>query len=350
MMNQGVPGGSRSRHRLEERQEFNGAGERGSRAVSFEEAWSRHRRELHRRALDWTNGRREDAEDAMSLAAMAALQKFPPNLPAAAARPWLLRLLHNKCMDLYRERRRTLEVSIESDEDQPGCPEPASAATFETVLLDHELASFVRKLIDGLPTRLRSVAELHLVGELEYAEIAETLAISAATARKRMQHARSLLRPRLRAYLEGGARLSLAAERPPDTVDAGAPRAPVEDGVTGRRAPRGQQRPRRATSRRSTLGLREYIRRHPRGWRMRWELALRLREMGLLEEAVSHLEAATSRQPRCAGIWIELARVFKSLGRAAEAADACRMALRWARDEETRRQIDLLSGTGCDRG
>jgi len=309
-----------------------------NRALQFEEAWEKNRPELFRRSLKWSSNRPEDAEDALGQAAMAALQKFPPDLCPAEARGWLLRLVYTKCMDIHRERRRIRRLTIESDHPALDGAETATVANLESAVLGDELATVARSALKRLPMHLRAVAELHLFWEMRYPEISERLAISEVAVRKRMQHARALLRRQIKAYLAG---------------DAGAGRTArgTTGGPSGERArSRGRRsaKPRASAPRRSLHALKEYVRRHPRGWKMRWALARRLRESGLLEEAVAQLQMAAGRQPRKAEIWLDLGSVYCSLGRMSEARAAFEVALRWTRDEETRRRILSLAAACCD--
>lgn len=121
-------------------------------------------------------------------------------------RYWLLRLTYNRCMDLYRARKRSRSI-VEDLETLPSesAEVAARGASLEQELLDNERAALLRDCIDRLPPRLRSVMELHLGAEMQYPEIAAALEITEVNVRKRMQQARALLREGLGEYLAGGA-------------------------------------------------------------------------------------------------------------------------------------------------
>ncbi|HSG41335.1 MAG TPA: sigma-70 family RNA polymerase sigma factor [Thermoanaerobaculia bacterium] len=303
-------------------------GSADERTARFEIAWRQHFPELYRRGLDWTNGRLEDAEDALGQAAITALQKMPQDLVPSEARGWLLRLVYSKCMDIHRQRRRARYVTREAD-DPPLEEEVADGEpSFETTLLEEELTAFVKGCVRRLPPRLRSVAELHLLREMRYPEIADALALSEVNVRKRMQHARVLLRERLQAYLAGEP--GVQADGPPDEDEAAPP-------VVEPQIPRSE--------RWSVEALRRYINRHPRGWKKRWELGLRLRQEGVLEEAAFHLREAAVRQPRRLEIWMELGTIWRDLGRYAEAREVFATALCRAHDEVSRIRLRRLMET-----
>lgn len=293
--------------------------ENRERRADFEAAWHRHRAELYRCSLRWTNGRLEDAEDALGQVAVVALQTIPSDLTPSDERAWLLRLAYTKCMDLYRERKRSRNVL--QGVEIPASEIASDSPDLESAVLDDELSLMVRSHVRQLAPRLRDVAELHLLRDLRYAEIAEILAISEANVRKRMQQARAVLRGPLQDYLAGGA----GFVRPPEKKE--------------------HRRRTASPVRWSTEALRKYVREHPRGWKKRWELASRLYQEGLLEEAIFHFEAAALRQPRQPELWIELGGALSAVGRPDDAAAAYENALRWARDEATQRQArDLLAG------
>lgn len=275
----------------------------------IEEAWRRHFSELYRRSLFWANGRREDAEDALGQAAVMALQKLPENLLPEMTLPWLLRLVYSKCMDIHRERRRRRHFV--DDLDQGSVPEPVGTEDLESALLESELKKFVRRSISEMPPRLRSVAEPYLLRDQGYTEIAGRLEITEVNVRKRMQEARAHLRQCLRAYLADEARPPAPRGRRPASPSGASPR-------------------RRLLL--SLAALEEYVRRHPRGWKKRQELALRLREAGRSEEAVLELRLALERQPGQAGLWRDLVSALRSLGRGDEAITACEEASRRLHD------------------
>jgi RNA polymerase sigma factor (sigma-70 family) len=292
------------------------------RRARFEMAWRQNVPELYRRSLGWTGGRREDAEDALGQAALVALEKMPQELQPGEERRWLLRLVYSKCMDIHRHRRRSLSVACD-DDPSPEEKIEASGPGHESVLLGGELIFVIRDRIQGLSPRLRRVAELHLLREMPYSEIADLLALTEVNVRKRMQEARALLREHLQAYLEGDVRIQA-----PRTADQGNPAIDKPEPL-----------------RRSgwTLeSLERYVERHPRGWKKRWELALRLREAGFPEKAIAHLREAASRQPRRFEIWLDLGMALLLLNRSEEAREAFEAALQRARDEVSRARLREL--------
>src|SRR5689334_10474912 len=105
------------------------------RRARFETAWRQNVSELYRRSLQWTSGRREDADDALGHAALIALEKMPHELQPVEARRWLLRLVYSKCMDIHRHRRRSPCVVCNLAAPSPEEEIEASGPGHESVLL-----------------------------------------------------------------------------------------------------------------------------------------------------------------------------------------------------------------------
>ncbi len=293
------------------------------RRARFETVWRQNVSELYRRSLRWTSGRREDADDALGHSALIALEKMPQELKPVEARRWLLRLVYTKCMDIRRYRKRT--PCLARDGNTPSSKEEIEAIgpCHESRLLAGELISVVRDRIQSFPPRLRKVAELHLLGEISYSEIADLLALTEVNVRKRMQEARALLREHLQAYLEGDVRIQAPRTADPGSSAINEPEPLRRSGWT-------------------LESLEKYVQLHPRGWKKRWELALRLREAGFPEQAVPHFREAASRQHRRIEIWFDLGTTLLLLNRSQEAREAFEAALRQARDEASKARLHEL--------
>jgi RNA polymerase sigma factor (sigma-70 family) len=126
-----------------------------------------------------------DADDAVSRSMLVAHAK----LPEYAA----------EIMDIKKERCRGSRKSETLDERvlarrEASLPEALSP---EDVVLIAQIGAGIRMAIEELPPPLRIVADLRFVQELGYDVIAECLSITEANARKRVQQAREMLRPRL---------------------------------------------------------------------------------------------------------------------------------------------------------
>lgn len=103
-----------------------------------------------------------------------------------------LYLHHNKkhihsseeVLDLY-------ENDNEIDIDRPCNKSP------ETLLLNKEISKYIKRFVDALPDRLRSVVILREVEGLTYEEISEVMKIPVGTVRSRLHYAREIVKDRL---------------------------------------------------------------------------------------------------------------------------------------------------------
>jgi RNA polymerase sigma-70 factor (ECF subfamily) len=101
----------------------------------------------------------------------------------------LRRIATNLAIDHLRHRRQFVELP----EEFPAEPKTDSAVQQQTRLL-------LRKAFAELPARLRVVAQLGLVEDEPYAEIAQALGISPGAAKLRMFRAVRLLRKKLQRW------------------------------------------------------------------------------------------------------------------------------------------------------
>jgi RNA polymerase sigma factor (sigma-70 family) len=106
--------------------------------------------------------------------------------PDASFAAWLRRIATNVALDHLRRRRPYVELPDEIAAEQ----KPDSAVQEQTRVA-------LRKAFGELPPRLRVVAQLGLVEDETYPEIAEALGISAGAAKTRMFRAVRLLRKKL---------------------------------------------------------------------------------------------------------------------------------------------------------
>ena len=185
---------------------------RGDRAA-FWQLWEQHRPYLRDRCLQWMNGDRTEAEEALSQATLKAWDKLPAYTSKITnLRSWLTRLTYNLCVDIHRKRHRgsgrmesleNLALAAENTECNDCRAVASTGSSPESAVLQDELRMYVRRAIAQLPPRLRDAFILHYYRELSHREIAKRLDISRNNADKRLQQAREILRIQLQGYLSG---------------------------------------------------------------------------------------------------------------------------------------------------
>jgi RNA polymerase sigma factor (sigma-70 family) len=116
-----------------------------------------------------------DADDAFQETFIAALRAYPKLESDENLKGWILKIAHNKAIDLVRARsRRPVPV-----EDVPEIPMPPRAAPDG---LDPHLWALVREL----PPKQRGAVVLRFVGDLSHAEIGTALDSSEEAARRNL--------------------------------------------------------------------------------------------------------------------------------------------------------------------
>lgn len=167
---------------------------------AFWRLWLHHRRHLHSVCLRRMNGVAVDAADAMSRSMMVAWTKMPHYAASIVnVQAWLTRVVLNVCSDIHREQRRmavgvgTAEELVQIEQERP----QEHALSPEDVTLTHEGYDCIVRAIAALPPRLRDVARMHFIAEVPYERISQRLSITQANVRKRVQHAREILRRNL---------------------------------------------------------------------------------------------------------------------------------------------------------
>ncbi len=172
-------------------------------SAAFWILWQGHQKYLYSVCLRQMGGKHEDAEDALSISMLKALDKFPAYARKITnPRGWLTRLTYNVCIDIHRERRRRTK-SNENIEDLLRCegvPPYWVHRSPEEGILHSELYAQLCRAVADLPAQLREPFVLRFFQETSYPEIADCLSLSIENVRKRIQKARAIIREKLEAY------------------------------------------------------------------------------------------------------------------------------------------------------
>ena len=169
--------------------------DRDADAAEFWQVWLDHRDHLRVRALRYSGGNLADAEDALSEAMIKAAQTFS-STAIRNHHGWLLRLVHNACMDRHRSNRRQSRLAKEiADADARAAPAVAIQPdrSPEELLAAAQQIGDLERALRALPAFLAEPLFLYL-DELSDAEIAGSLNVSKEVVRKRRQIARALIR------------------------------------------------------------------------------------------------------------------------------------------------------------
>jgi RNA polymerase sigma-70 factor (ECF subfamily) len=141
-----------------------------------------------------------DAEDAVQEAFASALRAFDKFNGDALLSTWLHRIVVNAALVQLRSKRRRGEQPIETllprfDKDGEWIDEQATwTNAAETVLESRDSREMVRRCIERLPEKYRSVLLLRDIEELDTGEAARSLSVSANTVKVRLHRARQALK------------------------------------------------------------------------------------------------------------------------------------------------------------
>ena len=130
-------------------------------------------------------GNVEDARDAVHDAFAVVLGK-PDAYDArrGALRPWFLRLVRNRCIDMLRSRKVTSDTTAEIHDPGPGPQSHAEVSERDAAL---------HAALQSLSADQRQIIVLRDYLDLTYSEIAEVLQIPAGTVMSRLHRARTAL-------------------------------------------------------------------------------------------------------------------------------------------------------------
>jgi RNA polymerase sigma-70 factor (ECF subfamily) len=173
---------------------------RGGETRAFGELVARYQDSVYGMALRFIGGRgeAEDVAQEVFLRAYRGLEGFKGN---AKLSTWLYRITFNLCADWRRRNKRadrraaTIEAAAELADHR---------VSLEEGMLETEKRDQVRRALESLDERYRSVVVLLYYQKMSYEQIAAVLALPVKTVETRLYRARKMLRELLESGEEGG--------------------------------------------------------------------------------------------------------------------------------------------------
>jgi RNA polymerase sigma-70 factor (ECF subfamily) len=147
---------------------------------------------LYRVGLRYTRepARAEDLVQDTLLKAFRSWERFQPG---TSARAWLLAIMRNTFINLYRrEKREPIALDLDKLDAQPSAAE-AQDNDPEGEFFDQIVDERILRALDSLPLDFREVLVLSDIEGLPYSEIAHALDIPAGTVKSRLFRARKLM-------------------------------------------------------------------------------------------------------------------------------------------------------------
>jgi RNA polymerase sigma-70 factor (ECF subfamily) len=141
-------------------------------------------------------GNQADAEDAVQDVYVQAYRDRVKRHHITEVRPYLFRMVRNRCTDLHRFWQRRIAEPITDG--------VASSEDIFSSVAAREQSQQLRRLLDSIPSREAEVIRLRAFSELSFAEIAIVVDRSVPTVKSRFRYGLDKLRHALSA--EGGTR------------------------------------------------------------------------------------------------------------------------------------------------
>lgn len=163
--------------------------------AAYEELVERYAQWL-RSAAHRILGNADDAADAAQDTLIQLYVALPRTRLDLPLRPWLFRVLRNRCLDLLR-RRRTVPFSAFASDG--GSPNPVEAVADtqpapDEVFAHRDLQVTLRAAIASLPLHYRNVVALRYTTDLTFAGIATSLGLPENTVKTHFHRAKLLVR------------------------------------------------------------------------------------------------------------------------------------------------------------
>ena len=173
---------------------------RGGDDAAFGELVELHQGAVFRAAIAALRSR-DEAEEVVQEAFLAAYRKLGDFRGESSFRTWLLTITWRKALDRRRSigewLSRHVTPAADADPDRPPLDPPSPEQSHEQSLLDRELRLNVRRVVRTLPPHFRDVLLLVATGDHTLDEIARVLGIPLGTVKWRASEGRRLLKRKL---------------------------------------------------------------------------------------------------------------------------------------------------------
>src|SRR2546422_5373077 len=170
------------------------AAQRGN-MMAFEELVARHRDKIYARAFSMMRNE-DEAVDLSQEAWVKGWQRLKQFQGEASFGTWMTRIVINLCLDQLRKQKRHRTESIEAMDEESGGVErqmPVVTVNPTAGLERAELRRRIDTALGQLSYEHRTVLVLHEFEEMEYKQIAATMACSIGTVMSRLFYARRKL-------------------------------------------------------------------------------------------------------------------------------------------------------------
>lgn len=167
----------------------------GDRAA-FKELVELYKDKLHRLAYRMTNNR-HDSEDVVQETFMRVYMNLNHYDENQKFSTWIFRIGKNLCIDLLRKKKvdHSLDTGLGDEQDRTFYEKlPSAEASPESRVLLGEMQDQMRKVIDKLSDKYKTIVTLYYLHEMSLQEISDALGVPVTTVKSRLHRGREQLR------------------------------------------------------------------------------------------------------------------------------------------------------------
>ncbi len=143
----------------------------------------------------------DEAEDVVQQTYINAYENLARFEGRSRFSTWITRILINEAMLRNRRKRRVIPLEVHAavngEAFEYDRTESANGENPADKIMNDELRTILERTIDDLPTKYRSVFVMREIEEMSIAETSESLGISAANVKVRLNRAKETLRRRI---------------------------------------------------------------------------------------------------------------------------------------------------------
>ncbi len=138
----------------------------------------------------------DEAEEIVEQAYVNAYEHLPSFAGRSRFSTWLTRIVIHEALRRQREKQRSvsLEASSEAQEIADTTMRTSDTENPAETVMNNELRSILERTIDELPPNYRSVFVMREIEEMSIAETSESLGITQANVKVRLNRAKEMLR------------------------------------------------------------------------------------------------------------------------------------------------------------
>jgi RNA polymerase sigma-70 factor (ECF subfamily) len=151
-------------------------------------------------------GSADEAEDLAQEVFLRVYRTRKKYTPKAKFSTWLFTIANNLALNSLRDRQRRATLPLEVRDSGPLGPRPADGPASRDEppayqLQRQELADVIRGALDGLNQRQRMAIVLNKFEDMNYADIADVMALTPKAVKSLLSRARAKLRDALQGYI-----------------------------------------------------------------------------------------------------------------------------------------------------